>query len=266
LKTKSSILALGGVNYNDSGSLKIKKDDKIKETQEINVELYESILAQRKTSSFSEFGYLPNTEIEVNQIGTECKETSWKVELLKGSEANESNLIKSLSKTSFEILHFATHGFSIPENRTTGLQTDPLNLCGLVLAGGNKSWESRENANKMIKQYGHDGILTGNEVLNLPISELKLVVLSACETSLGKIQGMESSQSLSRMFLMSGVDCVISSLWSVPDKETMELMTLFYTDLTKTLNPVTSFSNAQKEMRNLYPTDPEKWAGFVLVR
>jgi CHAT domain-containing protein len=59
---------------------------------------------------------------------------------------------------------------------------------------------------------------------------------------------------------------MIVSLWSVPDKETMELMTLFYSDLTKSLNPVTSFAKAQNEMRNLYPTDPEKWAGFVLVR
>jgi len=49
-------------------------------------------------------------------------------------------------------------------------------------------------------------------------------------------------------------------------QETMELMTLFYSDLTKTLNPVTSFEKAQKEMRAKYPTDPEKWAGFVLVR
>jgi CHAT domain-containing protein len=43
-------------------------------------------------------------------------------------------------------------------------------------------------------------------------------------------------------------------------------MTLFYSDLTKSLNPVTSFEKAQKEMRAKYPTDPEKWAGFVLVR
>ena len=266
LKTKSSLLAVGGVNYNNLNSEKNKKEERSKETVEINNELYEAILLQRKSSSFSDFGFLPNTEIEVDQIGKECKQKSWKVELLKSSEADESSLTYLLSKKSFEILHLATHGFSLPENRISGLQTDPLNLCGLVLAGGNKSWESRENANKMIKQYGHDGILTGNEVLNLPISESKLVVLSACETSLGKIQGMESSQSLSRMFLMSGVDCVISSLWSVPDKETMELMTLFYSDLTKSLNPVSSFEKAQKEMRNKYPTDPEKWAGFVLVR
>jgi CHAT domain-containing protein len=266
LKTKSSLLALGGVNYNNVNSEKNKKDEKSKETEETNDELYESILANRKLSNFSEFGFLPNTEIEVDQIGTECKEKSWKAEILKGSEADESNLIKSLSNNSFEVLHFSTHGFSIPENLAAEIQTDPLNRCGLVLAGGNKSWESRENADKMIKQYGHDGILTGNEVLNLPISESKLVVLSACETSLGKIQGMESSQSLSRMFLMSGVDCVISSIWPVPDKETMELMTLFYSDLTNSSNPVASFEKAQKEMRAKYPTDPEKWAGFVLVR
>ena len=43
-------------------------------------------------------------------------------------------------------------------------------------------------------------------------------------------------------------------------------ITLFYSDLTLTLNPVISFSKAQKEMRNKYPTEPEKWAGFVLVR
>ncbi|MFN5442484.1 MAG: CHAT domain-containing protein [Flavobacteriia bacterium] len=55
-------------------------------------------------------------------------------------------------------------------------------------------------------------------------------------------------------------------MWSVPDKETMELMTLFYTDLAQSLNPVISFEKAQKEMRNRYPTEPDKWAGFVLVR
>jgi CHAT domain-containing protein len=67
-------------------------------------------------------------------------------------------------------------------------------------------------------------------------------------------------------FKLAGVEQIIVSLWSVPDKETMELMTLFYSDLTKTLNPIISFEKAQKEMRNKYPTEPDKWAGFVLVR
>ena len=59
---------------------------------------------------------------------------------------------------------------------------------------------------------------------------------------------------------------MIVSLWSVPDEETMELMTLFYEDLTQSLNPVISFSNAQKQMRETYPKRPDLWAGFVLVR
>ena len=56
------------------------------------------------------------------------------------------------------------------------------------------------------------------------------------------------------------------SLWKVPDNETMELMTLFYSELAKTKDIDNSFNKAQKEMRNRFPYEPEKWAGFVLVR
>ena len=59
---------------------------------------------------------------------------------------------------------------------------------------------------------------------------------------------------------------MIVSLWSVPDKETKDLMTYFYKDLVQTLNPVISFENAQRLMRKEYPNEPSKWAGFVLVR
>jgi len=118
----------------------------------------------------------------------------------------------------------------------------------------------------MIDKTGEDGILTAAEVANLDLTNTKLVVLSACETGLGKIEGSEGTFGLKRGFKLAGVEQMIVSLWSVPDKETMELMTLFYTDLSKTLNPVISFEKAQKEMRLKYPTEPEKWAGFVLVR
>jgi len=267
----SSLLAIGGVDYNNLNLPKTNKKDNIGVSQVLNEELFETLEVMRKSLSIKDFGYLPYTEIEVNQIAKLCKGKFWRVELMKSKEADEFNLTKALSKNSFEILHFATHGFSYPEftsleKTSFSFQKDPLNRCGLILAGANKSWSSQENSELMIKEYGNDGILTGNEVLKLPISKTKLVVLSACETSIGKIEGMESSLSLNRMFLMSGVEYVISSLWSVPDKETMELMTIFYLDLTKTLNLVISFEKAQKEMRNKYPTEPEKWAGFVLVR
>jgi CHAT domain-containing protein len=94
----------------------------------------------------------------------------------------------------------------------------------------------------------------------------KLVVLSACETGLGKIEGTEGTFGLKRGFKLAGVEQIMVSLWSVPDAQTMELMTLFYTDLASTMDPVESFEKAQKEMKQRYPTEPEKWAGFVLVR
>ena len=154
----------------------------------------------------------------------------------------------------------------ISQNRSDCLDApeDPMLRCSLMLSGSNISWTG--NPQGMIEQTGDDGILTAAEVANMDLSNTKHVVLSACETGLGKIEGSEGTFGLKRGFKLAGVEQLIVSLWSVPDKETMELMTLFYSDLTQSLNQVSSFERAQKEMRLKYPTDPEKWAGFVLVR
>jgi CHAT domain-containing protein len=157
-----------------------------------------------------------------------------------------------------------TNLVELNQTSTYKVSEDPMVRCGLLLSGANISWMG--NPKKMIEQTGDDGILTALEVSQLNLKKTKLVVLSACETGLGKIEGSEGTFGLKRGFKLAGVEQMIVSLWSVPDKETMELMTIFYSDLTKTLNPIASFAKAQKEMRNLYPTDPEKWAGFVLVR
>jgi len=194
-----------------------------------------------------------------------------------GIGLGEYQLKKDLENNVPGVLHIATHGFAFPdevkiESKLTGLSQsviyrvseDPMIRCGLMMSGSNMSWTG--NSQIMLEQTGEDGILTASEVSNLDLSKTKLVVLSACETGLGKIEGSEGTFGLKRGFKLAGVEQLIVSLWSVPDKETMELMTLFYSDLIKTMNPVTSFEKAQKEMRSRYPTDPEKWAGFVLVR
>ena len=137
-----------------------------------------------------------------------------------------------------------------------------LLLSGVVLTGANLPPETDE----LGIPTGRDGILTAEEVVNLDLRNTELVVLSACETGLGKIEGSEGTFGLKRGFKLAGVEQMIVSLWSVPDKETMELMTLFYEDLTQSLNPVISFEKAQKQMRESYPTRPDLWAGFVLVR
>jgi CHAT domain-containing protein len=262
---KPRILGVGGVDFDGPIPLENKGVSTKVESSELDFELLNSLETLPDSLRITSFNELPKTEVEIDAICELTKKEKWSVVTLKQQEAKESNLKNTIHNGSFDIIHIATHGFSIP--LTSKLQYgDPLSRCGLIFTGANYSWGKKENSQAMLNAYGDDGILTGNEVMKLSLSETELVVLSACQTSIGSAKGFESSQSLSRVFLMSGVDYVVSSLWSVPDKETMELMALFYSDLTKTLNPVLSFDKAQKEMRLKYPTEPEKWAGFVLVR
>jgi CHAT domain-containing protein len=220
---------------------------------------------------------LEGTKTEVEQIASSVTPNNWQATLLENNDATEEKIIKLENKEAKSILHIATHGYAFPEydfnDKTISenslrysyrYSTNPMVRSGLILAGGNWAWTGSDTLTKLGAEQ--NGILTALEVSQLNLKKTKLVVLSACETGLGKIEGSEGTFGLKRGFKLAGVEQMIVSLWPVPDKETMELMTLFYSDLTKSLNPVSSFEKAQKEMRNKYPTDPENWAGFVLVR
>ncbi len=108
-----------------------------------------------------------------------------------------------------------------------------------------------------------DGIATAYEISQLNLSNTDLVVLSACETALGDVKGSEGVFGLQRAFKMAGVKKMIVSLWQVPDKETAELMTAFYTCWMKGNTINHSFREAQAGMRKKYPAF--YWAAFVLV-
>jgi hypothetical protein len=281
-----SLALVGGINFDDVPDQTNEAD---KEQSNEDFALQANLRNQtastdgkkRGKRSSSNYGKkmepLPGTKEEVINIAGLLNTSNWKVQTKSDKKAGEFEFKKELETKAPGVLHIATHGFAFPDeakkesklmdmNQTSTYKVseDPMVRCGLMLGGSNISWTG--NPQKMIEQTGDDGILTAAEVANLDLSQTKLVVLSACETGLGKIEGSEGTFGLKRGFKLAGVEQIIVSLWSVPDKETMELMTLFYTDLAQTLNPVISFEKAQKEMRNRYPTEPEKWAGFVLVR
>ena len=92
-----------------------------------------------------------------------------------------------------------------------------------------------------------------------------MVVLSACETGLGDIEGSEGVYGLQRALKMAGVKNIMMSLWEVPDKETAEFMELFYSNWLSGKNIREAFRNTQLEMSDKYKDNPEKWAAFVLV-
>ncbi|MFL5752421.1 MAG: CHAT domain-containing protein, partial [Bacteroidia bacterium] len=135
---------------------------------------------------------------------------------------------------------------------------NPLMRAGLVLAGANNVWST-----KLKPGNEEDGVLTAAEVSSLDLRKTGLVVLSACETGLGDIRGSEGVYGLQRAFKMAGVKFIIMSLWQVPDRETSEFMTAFYSKLIQEKDIKKAFAETQKEMRKRY--DPYYWAAFVLM-
>jgi CHAT domain-containing protein len=208
---------------------------------------------------------LPGTAEEIKAIKDLFDQNRIESASFTGEEASEENL-KSLEASSPKILHIATHGFFLPQpekmmigaGNVYSLSNDPLLRSGLVLSGGNYVWSGRTPVAGI-----EDGIATAYEISQLNLGNTELVVLSACETALGDIKGTEGVFGLQRGFKMAGVKKMIVSLWQVPDKETAELMTGFYSNWLGGKTISNSFYEAQSVLRKKYPA--YYWAAFVLV-
>ena len=144
----------------------------------------------------------------------------------------------------YRFVHFATHGL---------LDSQHPELSGLLLS--------------MFDEQGRaqDGFLRAHEVFNLKLNA-DVVVLSACQTGLGKEVKGEGLVGLTRGFMYAGVPRVVVSLWSVNDAATAELMTRFYRGmLVEKLRPAQALQAAQVSMlRDKRFSAPFYWAAFTL--
>ncbi len=217
------------------------------------------------------------TDKEREQIAGTLRENRLTVTEWSGHEAREEvcKTLGSDQQTSPSVLHLSTHGFFFPDPTAQSedlsgepvfrKSDNPMIRSGLLLAGANYAW-----------QHGHpraegieDGILTSDEISQLNLSNTELVVLSACETGLGDIEGNEGVYGLQRAFKIAGAKYLIMSLWQVPDRETMQFMTTFYRNWlsegeSKKMSIPDAFRKTQLEMRDRF-FNPYSWAGFVLV-
>jgi CHAT domain-containing protein len=180
-----------------------------------------------------------NTEAEaVKTITTEAERL-----LLTGFEASRANALSpELSK--YRIVHFATHG---------DLDTENPELSAIVLSFYNSRGERQEGYLRLHDIYN----------LNLPAD---LIVLSACETALGKEIKGEGLIGLTRGFMYAGASRVMSSLWKVEDQSTAALMKHFYKYLLiDKMTPAAALRQAQIAVRGQSRWRlPYHWAGFVL--
>ena len=103
-----------------------------------------------------------------------------------------------------------------------------------------------------------------HEVYRLDLKKADLVVLSSCQTQLGKQSLGDDIVSLNRAFIYAGTPTVIASLWSVKEQPTAELMIAFFKNLKNGMSKAAALQAAQVQTRAKNP-NPYFWAGFVLT-
>jgi CHAT domain-containing protein len=174
---------------------------------------------------------LPFAEREVGSIGWNFSD----ITVLTGERATKGWVVRHISD--FGIIHLASHG-----------EFDPVNPLFSAI--------------KLAKGEREDGDLKAFEVFGLDI-QAGLVVLSACQTGLGKVTRGDDVIGMNRAFLYAGTHSVLSSLWRVSDISTAILVKQFYREY-KTRPTAQSLQNAMLHVKTRYP-HPGYWGALVLV-
>ena len=159
------------------------------------------------------------------------------------SDATRDRLL-NMDFSQFAILHFATHGSLLPSRpENSGLWLSTINREGQKV----------------------DGFVGLQDIYSLR-APVDLVVLSACQTGLGKDLRGEGLIGLTRGFMYAGATSVVASVWKVEDEATAELMKRFYTEMLKNgKTPSEALRLAQNSIRQEPQwSAPHYWAGFTL--
>ncbi len=163
--------------------------------------------------------------------------------IASGFAANRQRVFEK-DVSDYKIIHFATHGL---------MNDTRPELSGIVLSLFDQNGEAQK------------GFIRLQDIYSLNLSA-DLVVLSACQSGVGKEIKGEGLMSLTGGFIQSGANSVLSSLWKVDDYATAELMKNFYQELsTKNLAPSQALQTAQIKMRqNPNFKSPFYWAAFTV--
>jgi hypothetical protein len=214
------------------------------------------------------FPALPGTEAEARALAALLDHPT----VVTGAQATE-DVLRGVHGP--RILHVATHGFFLEDEpqRSAGddrgfvldvgvrqpppaargpREDNPLLRSGLVFAGANRH------------AAAHDGLMTALEASALDLWGTELVVLSACETGMGKVENADGVFGLRRALVMAGAESQVMSLWKVDDEATRELMTSYYARLVKGGGRSEALRQAQIELsRTAGHEHPYYWASFI---
>jgi CHAT domain-containing protein len=181
---------------------------------------------------------LPNSAAEADIAAAELKSSHNKQ--LEGAAATESHLKMALAE-GYEYVHLAGHAVT---------SDDPDRAALVVLSD---------------PSHGEDGFVQASEIVQMHL-RTNLVVLSACDTNVGPIQGEEGISALSTAFLLAGAKTVVSTLWPIEDKSSLVLMKDFYQHLGAGQSVAEALAGAKRDVLTKYgaKSAPLHWAAYVV--
>lgn len=229
------MVLFGDINYNEPGAA--------------------TDISQQQLASLrggKEFGTLDYTKMEISEIQNIIKNSGLKTVVKLSDDKASREAFLSLSGSKVNVIHIATHGAYLDAAGSTDKESMSNSL--LALAGANLNEEGSS-----------EGIVTAADIADMNLRQCDLVVLSACETGLGKLSG-DGVFGLQRGFKNAGVHTLLMSLKKVYDASTAELMIRFYRHLERNGgNKREALVEAQKELRAMGYTDAKYWATFILL-
>lgn len=277
-KLNKDVALFGGIDYDTP--VDILANESSTSTQYYENRNYSTIHTGDSNIGFK---YLPGTLHEVKTISDQYTTKDKNILLYTQQDASEAQL-KKCSTIDISTLHIATHGFFYAPQRiekplSTSLLFDltynnyqeinpldedkMLTRSGLILSGANNRLRKIN-----IPDGVEDGILFADEIASMNLSNIDLVVLSACESGLGNVESSEGVFGLQRGFKIAGANSLIMSLWKVDDTATRILMTRFHENLLAGQSKIEAFQNAQLALRTCENNKYDNytyWAAFVLL-
>ena len=248
---RKELLAMGGATYQEpnTSSSSVRGIEDIYDIQaQVTKKIASSsnVSTELKALGFGGANYLPGTLQEVQNIQKIIPSAT----VLTDQEMKESdlkNLNTSGELSKYKYIHIASHGFAldnIPE------------LSGVMMTQPNGG-DGKE-----------DMFLLAHEIAKLNLNA-DLMVLSACETALGKLYGGEGVNGLNSAILTAGANNTLLSLWPVDDAGTMIFMSLVYDNLYNQKQEVDeAVNNAKRDLLSGIAGErfiaPYIWAPFLL--
>lgn len=223
LTFRNSMLAAGGFDYDQEDIAEEGTDSKA------NHEAMEYLQTQL-TRIDKPFSYLNGARIEIDSISY-CSPFKTDTTTIQ----TEYQLKKAIKDKKYSILHLSTHGYAldvdvpiIPEAYSDSITEDrSLLASGIALTSANVAYKN---------QTIEDGIISAREFCEMDMSNIDLMVLSACQTGLGRFSD-EGPAGLVRGLKKAGAGSLIVSLWSVSDEATTLFMKHLYRAISEQNSP-----------------------------